>query len=519
MIATPQFAGQKVAVFGLGASGLSAARALQRGGATVIAWDDGDEGRQAARQAGFQVEDLCARDWTDIAALVLAPGVPLTHPKPHRVVQLARLAATPILGDVELFARVLADTPADRRPKVIAITGSNGKSTTTALIGHLARKCGRDVQVGGNIGKPVLDLDGFHAGCVYVLELSSFQLDLTETLAPDVSVLLNITPDHLDRHGDLAGYAAAKKRIFQAQSAAQRAVVCVDTEQAATMAMGLKVRSDGPKPILTSAVRVLPDGVHAVGGRLYDAMDARPRQVADLRGIGTLTGRHNWQNAACAYGACRAIGLDASRLVDGLASFAGLAHRMQPVATIDGVKFVNDSKATNTDAARQALMAFDNIYWIAGGRAKQGGFAELRAAMSGVTHAYLIGEAAEAMAAQLSGAVRVQICRDLDAAVVAAARDVIASDKPDPVVLFSPACASFDQFANFVARGEAFCALVNNLAGGGAPAAATTPNAGGSGTPDTGNTPDTGKTAGTGKKAGGPARQKTISAADGAAGS
>lgn len=467
MISVPQFGGQRVAVFGLGASGLSAARALRAGGAQVVAWDDREEGRKAAQGEGFSLDDLTQRSWDDIAALVLAPGVPLTHPRPHRVVQLARLANAPIIGDMELFALALAATPEARRPHVIAITGTNGKSTTTALIGHVVKSCGRDAQIGGNIGTPALDLEPFHAGAIYVLEVSSFQLDLVRSFAPDVAVLLNVAPDHLDRHGGMSGYIAAKSRIFEHQVPGQYGVVCLDDEHAASVAMRLRARRVGPGVVFASARKVLPNGVYVAGGTLYDGVRARARPVTDLRHAPALLGQHNWQNAAAAYAATRCLGLEVPGIAAALGSFAGLAHRMEPLGTVDGIRFVNDSKATNPDAARQALGAFDDIFWIGGGRAKDGGFSALDGALGAVRQGYLIGEAAEAMAAELSGQARMEICRDLDTAVRAAVRDARKSGAKDPVVVFSPACASFDQFANFVARGEAFRKIVAELAGAG----------------------------------------------------
>ncbi len=464
MIAVTEFAGRNVAVFGLGASGLAVAQSLRAGGARVIGWDDSQSSRGAAQDQGIQVDDLTQRDWGDIAALIIAPGVPLTHPKPHRVVQLARLSDTPIMGDFELFARALAAAPAHKRPKVAAITGTNGKSTTTALLGHVVQACGRDAQVGGNIGEPVLALDPFHAGAVYVLEVSSFQLDLVETFAPDVAVLLNITPDHLDRHGDMVGYVAAKTRIFARQQPSQYAVVCVDDDYTSAIARELRTRAQGPSLVLTSASRVLTDGVHAVGGVLYDGFGARVEQRANLQDAPALMGRHNHQNATAAYAAAICLGLDRRKAANALLDFPGLAHRMENAAQRGQVRFVNDSKATNIDSARQALGAFDNIFWIAGGRAKGSDFIDLIPSLSHVRKAYFIGEAAETMAAELGAHVRAEISRDLETAIRAAARDASHSGVTNPVVLLSPACASFDQFANFAARGDAFRSLALQVA-------------------------------------------------------
>ncbi len=478
MIPVTAFHGQPVYVVGLGASGLAAVRALRAGGASVMAWDDAEAPRQAAAADGAVVTEPDAVEWGRVAAAVVAPGVPLHHPEPHRVVRAARRAGAPILGDIELFALALAAAPADARPTVIGVTGTNGKSTTTALIGHIAAQCGRDAQVGGNIGRPALDLEPFHAGAVYVLELSSFQLDLTHSLRPDVAVWLNLSPDHLDRHGDMESYAAAKRRIFACQTAAHTAVIGVDDPRSHGLAAQMAANADGPRVTPISAGGALSRGVHAVGGVVFDALDGRVEEVADLRGARALTGRHNWQNAAAAYAACRRIGLDARRVAAALMDFPGLPHRLEEVARAGRVRFINDSKATNTNAARQALAAYETVYWIAGGRAKGEAFSDLAPLMARVEKAYFIGEAAEQLAAALGGRVACEIVRTVEAAVARAGAAAAASAGHDPVVLLSPACASFDQFANFAARGEAFRALARACAaqlardGDAAPAAA-----------------------------------------------
>jgi UDP-N-acetylmuramoylalanine--D-glutamate ligase len=453
------FEGRDVAVFGLARSGIAAALALTAGGARVHAWDDKPESRAAAEAAGVALSDINARDWRDLAALVLAPGIPLTHPKPHRVVELARAVGVPIIGDIELFARAVMAQPAHQRPKIIAITGTNGKSTTTAMIGHILAEAGRDVHVGGNIGVGVLALDDLHAGAVYVLELSSFQLDLTETLRPDAAILLNITPDHLDRHGTLANYVAAKKRIFANQGAGDWAIVGVDTPESAELCTGLMRTALHVAPI--SNIQALGRGVSVLGGKLYDALDGRARLVCDLSGFDALPGRHNHQNAAAAYAAARAVGLSSHDAVDGLRSFPGLAHRLQTIAVIDGVRFVNDSKATNADAAAQALSAYPRVHWIAGGLAKDGGISALARFFPGLACAYLIGQAGDGFAASIGAAAPIVRAGDLETAT----REAFARARAEGggIVLLSPAAASFDQFADFEARGEAFGAIVAAL--------------------------------------------------------
>src|SRR5690606_30406214 len=343
--------GKTVAVFGLARTGLAAARALQAGGAEVALWDEKPAAREAAAAEGLPLVDLTTADWSRFAALMLSPGVPLTHPAPHLTVERARAHGVEILGDVELFARTVNAAPDHKRPKVVAITGTNGKSTTTALIGHICAEAGRDVRIGGNIGQGVLGLDDMHGGAVYVLELSSYQLDLTSSLKPDVSIILNISPDHLDRHGGMEGYVAAKRRILLNQGKGDTAVIGVDDgcgQQICTEITAANRRTIVP----ISASKAMGRGAYVLQGLLYDATGERAVEIADLLRARSLPGRHNWQNAAAAYAAARGLGISAEEAAEGLMSFPGLAHRMENVGTIGKVRFVNDSKATNADAAR-----------------------------------------------------------------------------------------------------------------------------------------------------------------------
>lgn len=469
MIPVRGFEDKTVAVFGLGRTGLTAARALIAGGAKVALWDEKPASREAAAAEGFPVVDLEAADWSQFAALMLSPGVPLTHPKPHWTVEKARAAGVEILGDVELFARTVNAAPAHKRPKIIAITGTNGKSTTTALIGHLCASAGRDTRVGGNIGLGVLGLEDMHGGAVYVLELSSYQLDLTSSLHPDAVVLLNISPDHLDRHGGMDGYIAAKRRIFLNQVKGDTAIIGVDDpwcQQICTEITAANRRTIWP----ISAGKAMGRGVYALQGVLYDATGERVVEVADLLRARSLPGRHNWQNAAAAYAAARAIGISVSDAVDGLMTFPGLAHRMETVGKIGKVRFVNDSKATNADAARQAMSSYPKFYWIAGGVAKAGGIDDLKDLFPRIAKAYLIGEAAQPFSWTLAGKAEVALSGTLEKAVEQAYADAAASGE-DAIVLLSPACASFDQFSDFEARGEAFRAAVNGLGVSGGKAA------------------------------------------------
>ena len=470
MIPVRGFEGKTVAVFGLGRTGLTAARALIAGGAKVALWDEKTASREAAAAEGFPVVDLETADWRQFAALMLSPGVPLTHPKPHWTVQKAKAAGVEVLGDIELFARTVAAAPVHKRPKIIAITGTNGKSTTTALIGHLCASAGRDTRIGGNIGQGVLGLEDMHGGAVYVLELSSYQLDLTSSLHPDAVVLLNISPDHLDRHGGMDGYIAAKRRIFLNQGKGDTAIIGVDDpccQQICTEITAANRRTIWP----ISAGKAMGRGVYALQGVLYDATGERVVEVADLLRARSLPGRHNWQNAAAAYAAARAIGIPMQDAVDGLMTFPGLAHRMETVGKIGKVRFVNDSKATNADAARQAMSSYPKFYWIAGGVAKAGGIDDLKDLFPRVAKAYLIGEAAEPFSWALAGKAEVAMCGTLERAVQQAYADAAASGE-EAIVLLSPACASFDQFSDFEARGEAFRAAVNGLVGGGKAAVA-----------------------------------------------
>ena len=462
MITIGDYAGRDVAVFGLGRTGLSAAQALTAGGARVLAWDDDAKNRAAAEAAGTPVSDINARDWRDFSALVLSPGVPLTHPKPHRVVELAQAVGVPIVGDVELFARAVNALSPTVRPKVIGITGTNGKSTTSALIAHILTACGKDARLGGNIGRAVLDLPPIHAGAYYVLELSSYQLDLTRSLRCDVAVWLNLSPDHLDRHGDMKGYLTAKKRILMNQGAQDWAVIGADDPYCARVCTELTA-AGGRQVAAISSGQALANGVCVVGGRVYDALSGRAQAAMDQDQAPALPGRHNGQNLAAAYAAARVLGLAPRAIADAIASFPGLEHRLERAGTVKGVRFVNDSKATNADAAAQALSVYPRIYWIAGGQAKEGGIAPLARYMPQVAKAYLIGEAAYDFASFLDGKAAYAIMGDLESAVRRAYADAAAAREPDPVVLLSPACASFDQFKDFEDRGRAFKRAVASL--------------------------------------------------------
>ncbi len=457
MIPVTTFRGRKVALFGLGGSGLATAKALLAGGAEVVAWDDNPDSVAKAGAEGVVTQDLHDADWIVFAAFVLSPGVPLTHPKPHWTVGLARAAGVEVIGDVELFVR-------ERRAHApdcpfIAITGTNGKSTTTALIAHILSASGRDTQLGGNIGRAVLTLDPPKAGRYFVVECSSYQIDLAPTIDPTAGILLNVTPDHLDRHGTIQHYADVKERLV---AGSDTAVIGVDDSYCELIAD--RVERAGTRVVRISKRQPLAGGFYNDGHRIIEAHGGATAVVADLNGIQTLRGSHNAQNAAAAVAACLAVGVSPDEVRARLRSFAGLKHRMQPVGRRGEVVFVNDSKATNADAAAPALSSYDRIYWIAGGLPKEGGIASLAPLFPRIAKAYLIGEAASAFAATLGEAVTYEISGTLERAVAHAAADAAADGQPVAVML-SPACASFDQYKNFEVRGDAFVRHVAALEG------------------------------------------------------
>ena len=426
MITARAWAGKRYAVLGLARSGAATVRSLVASGASVVAWDSDPAAREVV--TGAAIADLEAVDFDGFAALVVSPGVPLNM---HPLAAKARAAGTPIVGDIELFAEGRGELPSHR---VVGITGTNGKSTTTALVHHILKTAGVATLMGGNIGLPILAQEPLPAGGVYVLELSSYQIDLTTSLDCDVAVLLNITPDHLDRYAGFDAYAASKARLFAMQSGGRDAVIAIGDAASAQIARGLSGRSE----------------------RLHKIA---PGVCMDQRGWPALQGPHNAQNALAAITVCQVLGVAEADIDRGLASFAGLPHRMERVATVAGVDYVDDSKATNPDSVAPALAAFERVHWILGGRAKG---AELDACLPQLGHvarAYTIGEAGPAFAALLQGSVPIEESGTLAAAVTSAARRA----KPGETVLLSPAAASFDQFRDYEDRGEQFRAAVEAL--------------------------------------------------------
>lgn len=453
MTPVASFCGQKVALFGLGGSGIVTARALVAGGAQVSAWDDSEVAREQAQARGITVVSLENCTFQEFSALILAPGVPLTHPRPHWTVEKAHAAGIEVIGDIELFCRERARL-APAAP-FVAITGTNGKSTTTALIAHLFREAGHDVQMGGNIGTAILALERPEMGRIHVIECSSFQIDLAPTLRPSVGVMLNLSPDHLDRHGTMAHYAEVKERLV---SGSDTAIVGVDDAWSNAIADQADIR--GQTLVRVSVERRLDTGIHRKGSDLFWTCLDEERPIASLEGIGTLRGVHNAQNAAAAIAAVSVLGLRDDAIRSGLASFPGLAHRMEIVGNLGRALVINDSKATNADATGKALASFPgSIFWIAGGQSKEGGISSLARYFPRISKAYLIGEAAEEFASVLDGAVQYTRSGTLGQALADAVHD-IALESRESVILMSPACASFDQFRNFEDRGDRFRVMV-----------------------------------------------------------
>lgn len=466
MIPVKGFEGRRVAVLGLGRSGLATARALQAGGALPLLWDDSAEARTRAEAEGFTCTDLMKAGALDgVACLVTSPGIPHLYPAPNRVIARALDLGVPVDNDIGLFFRSLgaADWDSfDTAPKVVCVTGSNGKSTTTALIHHILQVAGRPTQMAGNIGRGVLDIDPPVDGEVIVLELSSYQTDLARALTPDVAVFTNLSPDHLDRHNGMGGYFAAKRRLF-AEGGADRCVVGVDEVEGRFLAGQIAQGPEDDRVIrISSGSKLEGFGWSVFARKGFLAEWRKGRQVAsiDLRGVSGLPGAHNHQNACAAYAATRALGIAPRLIEQAFHSFAGLPHRSQLVRDRAGVRFVNDSKATNVDAAAKALQAFPKIRWIAGGMGKDGGITALAPHLGSVVKAYLIGFSARDFALQI-GDTPHEICETMARAVERAAAEA----QPGEVVLLAPAAASFDQYPNFEKRGEDFTALVQALPG------------------------------------------------------
>ncbi|WP_297322375.1 UDP-N-acetylmuramoyl-L-alanine--D-glutamate ligase [uncultured Bartonella sp.] len=464
MITVNLFKNRKVAVFGLGGSGLATIKALIAGGAEVLAWDDKAETIEKMREHDIPLCDLHHVEWSQIAALILAPGVPLTNPEPHWTVKLAKNAGVEVIGDIELFIRqrnsyLKNNGLSDEDIPFIAITGTNGKSTTTALINHLLNDAGKLSEMGGNIGTAILSLEPLAKGRFYVIECSSFQIDLTPSINPTVGILLNLSLDHLDRHGTFAHYCEIKKRLV---SRAKTAVVAVDDENSEQIYEELKKTHHKVFPV--SKDKVLRDtGYYAVKDKLYSIENGKAVERLSLAGIDSLRGSHNAQNALMALATLDSLNIRPDDLQAMFASYIGLPHRMQQVRKIGNVLYIDDSKATNAEASAPALATFDHIYWIIGGLAKAGGITALKDYFPKIRKAYLIGDAAEDFAHTIGAAFPVSMSGTLEKAVQEAHLDAAQDKAKEVAVLLSPACASYDQFKNYGARGDAFKAYVKAL--------------------------------------------------------
>ncbi|WP_375677443.1 UDP-N-acetylmuramoyl-L-alanine--D-glutamate ligase [Bartonella sp. AS69XJJH] len=463
MISVACYKGQKVALFGLGKSGLATAQALMRGGAEVVAWDDSPSSVQMAFRHNIPTRDLRYEDWSEFVALIVAPGVPLSYPQPHWVVEKARKKNIEIIGDIELFVRARHHFLqrygfCDQDVPFIAITGTNGKSTTTSLLAHLLEKMGYDVQVGGNIGKAILTLKPFVKKRIYVIECSSFQIDLTPSLQPTIGLLLNLTPDHIDRHGSFACYVQTKRHLI-----AQASQAFISVDDAACRVLYQQLLHEGKKIEAISKDHFVENGFYADGTKLFSVCQGQRHMLADLASMTALRGRHNAQNALMALATLQALKITDPSMNKHLANYKGLDHRMQQVRKMGAVLFINDSKATNADATAPALSTFNDIFWIVGGQAKKGGIESLREFFPKIRKAYLIGSAAEEFARTIGSAFPFSMSLTLENAVREAAVDATGCKAKEVTVLLSPACASYDQFKNYEMRGEAFVSFVMQL--------------------------------------------------------
>ncbi|WP_407965799.1 UDP-N-acetylmuramoyl-L-alanine--D-glutamate ligase [Bartonella sp. C271] len=463
MIFVECYKGQKVAVFGLGKSGIATAKALISCGTEVVAWDDNYSSVEAACKENIPTKNLYHEDWSEFVALILAPGVPLIYPRPHWVVEKARQENIEIIGDIELFVRarnlfLQQHGFDDQDVPFIAITGTNGKSTTTALLAHLLEKMGYDVQMGGNIGTAILTLKPFVKKRIYVIECSSFQIELAPSLQPTVGLLLNLTPDHIDRHGSFERYVQIKECVI---SRASRALISIDS--LVCRALYQKLFDEGYQIDPVSKEHFVKNGFYVEGTKLFSIRHGQHRLLADLANITSLRGSHNAENALMALATLQILKIATLNIEEHLASYLGLAHRMQQVCKIGSILFINDSKATNAEASMPALATFNNIFWIVGGQAKEGGIDALKGFFYKIRKAYLIGNAAENFARIIGSAFPFSMSLTLENAVREAVNDATRDIKQESVILFSPACASYDQFKNYEVRGETFVSLVMQL--------------------------------------------------------
>ena len=455
MIRITSFTNKSIAVFGLGKTGISSSRALLDAKANVLAWDDSVEARSNAKSEGLKLTDLYQVEWNNIDTILLSPGIPDQFPKPHPLVERAKRSGCEIICDIELLARETL------KPRIIGITGTNGKSTTTALIGHIFSQSNKKYQIGGNFGIPALDLETLDQSGTYILELSSYQLERVPSLLLDLAILMNISPDHLDRHNGMEGYIEAKRNILNSLKPNSKAIIGMDDRFCRAICLEHMVKMGGDNIIPVSIKNRVPGGVYVDDGRLFDDIENNAKVVLDLRDVTILRGTHNWQNIAFAYAASKMWGISEQDTLAAIKSFSGLEHRQNFVRKLGSIEFINDSKATNIEAAARALEANSKILWIAGGRLKENNIDALLPFLGEVLHVYLIGEAAVALSNLLDEIVPTTICNNMDDAVNLAY--IAALEKKSATVLLSPACSSFDQYKNFEERGDAFCSIVKKL--------------------------------------------------------
>lgn len=454
MIASPLFKDKTVFILGLGKSGRSAAQNLRNSGAHVLAWDDQEEVRRFAHDQGIPLANLDSFKWQDVDHFILSPGIPHRYPIPHPLIVQAQSAGLSPINDLEILYQ------SQSHARYMGITGTNGKSTTTSLIAHILKESRTPVEVGGNLGIPAMDLNPLPQDGIYVLEVSSYQLETAPTLHFNVSILLNITPDHLDRHGGMNGYIEAKKLIYKNATPQDTLVISVDDASCLKIYEDLKA-SGKIRLVPISIGKALIDGIYVMEGMLYE--NAFP--ILNLQQFERLKGKHNWQNIMAAYSALRAMGLEADRIIPGIASFPGLAHRQQVVARYQNVLFINDSKATNAEAVEKVFDSYEgsSIYWLLGGRPKEGGISLLTPHFSKIKHAFVFGEATSLFSSTLRGHMAYTICQSLEEAVKKASSLAFQNQETNAIVLLAPACASFDQFKDFEARGEVFCEMVKEV--------------------------------------------------------
>jgi UDP-N-acetylmuramoylalanine--D-glutamate ligase len=463
MISVAEYKNKTVVVLGLARTGISSARALSQGGARVLVWDDNFEVLNSAKTHGFETFDINEKyRWSNVSLLVVSPGIPHLYPFTHTLVKEALSHEVIINNDIGLFFSYFMSGMEDfeRSPEIIAITGSNGKSTTASLIHHIISKSGRKSQLAGNIGKGVFDIEPLTDGEVLVLELSSYQLDLARQLSPDIAIFTNFSADHIDRHGGIGGYFLSKRRLFM-EGNPEKSIININSTEGLMLANQISGSWSGERLIRVGSGPQKNSQNWSIfhhKGHLVEWNKSRQIYSIDLRSLANLPGDHNYENICSAYAACRILGLPPRDIGAGLQSFKGLIHRTQIVDNIAGVLYVNDSKATNADSASKALQAFKNILWICGGEQKIGGLEILLSTLGAVKKAYIIGNEAALFALNFKNLPCV-ICQTMEKAFQLASTE---ADRGD-VVLLSPAAASFDQYDNFEKRGEHFINLVEEL--------------------------------------------------------